>query len=440
MLPAIVQPEYRSPCGLHLIGRALAQRAACGTFFVGEMDGKAVRVLVAHPRLGKRLVGPVTKSRDVPGEHVVLSLAFDHPLRGHQAHAARLRETGNDPARAEIIAQFGHRAKQNIAVGRPDHRAVDHPLDACLPHGRNAVDGAHHVLFDPFEVIGEQLMPESRRCAVLGPEAEVFFIGPNQKALPLLPHVIFTVPIRDRWQAPVQRGNLAPPQPGRIDHPLRVDRALGRLDDPASVGLRDGRRGRGKAMDLGPARPRARRIGMGHARRVHVAAIGFIHDRSDAVEIHQRVQIARFVTGDFIEIHAIELGLGRLQPELMFTRLGLRQIERAGLKHATALPGLGLQLFVEVHGIVLDAADISVVMQPVDIRRRVPCGARGQLVPLQQDNIAPSQLRQVIENRAADHAAPDHNSLSMGLHFRSSKHLRLPACGAFRRAGCRFPT
>ena len=125
-------------------------------------------------------------------------------------------------------------------------------------------------------------------------------------------------------------------------------------------------------MDLGAPRPRACGIGHGHARRVHIAALGFIHDAADAVEVHQRVQPLGLVPADLMEIHAIVFRLGRLQAQLVFARLSLRQIKAAGLEDAAALPRLGLQLFVKAHGVMLQSADVGAVMQPVDIGRRVP--------------------------------------------------------------------
>ena len=65
----------------------------------------------------------------------------------------------------------------------------------------------------------------------------------------------------------------------------------------------------------------------------------------------------------------------------MFTRLCLRQIERAGLEHAAPLSRFLLQFLIKVHGIVLDATDIGAVVQAVNIGRRMPCGPRCQLVP-----------------------------------------------------------
>ena len=74
----------------------------------------------------------------------------------------------------------------------------------------------------------------------------------------------------------------------------------------------------------------------------------------------------------------------------MFTRFSLRQIERAGLEHAASLPRFLFQFLIQVHGIVLDTADVCTIVQAVDIGRRMPCGSRCQFIPFQHHHIGPS--------------------------------------------------
>ena len=77
---------------------------------------------------------------------------------------------------------------------------------------------------------------------------------------------------------------------------------------------------------------------------------------------------------NLMEIHAIKLGLRGLQAQLMLPRLGLRQIERTGLEHATGLARFLFERVIEIHRIMLDPADIGTVMQTMDIGRGVPGG------------------------------------------------------------------
>ena len=213
---------------------------------------------------------------------------------------------------------------------------------------------------------------------------------------------------------PRQRRNLAAPKPGGVDHPAGANVAQGGLDDPRPIGLSLGGCYRAIAVNLRPPRPCARRIGHGHARWVDIAALGFVHDAADAVEVHQRMQPFGLIPAHLIEIHPVIFRLRRLQAQLMLARLRLRKIERTRLEDAAALAGFSLQLFVKTHGIMLQTADVGAVMQPVDIGRRVPCGARGQFRPLQQNHIRPTQFGQVIQDRTADKPAADDHRLRMG--------------------------
>ena len=181
-------------------------------------------------------------------------------------------------------------------------------------------------------------MTKSKRRTVFGPEPQVFFIGPDQKSLALLAQVIFAVTVRDRWQAAVKacdlgdgfgyeilmfrwlqrqgqprhRRHFAAPKSCGIHDPLRGNIAFFSAHDPAAVRLLFGTRDRAKPDDLGPVLPRARGIGVGHARRVHIAARGFEHDAADAVIIDQRVQTLCLVAGDFVEIQTVVFRLGGL--------------------------------------------------------------------------------------------------------------------------------
>ena len=68
-----------------------------------------------------------------------------------------------------------------------------------------------------------------------------------------------------------------------------------------------------------------------------------------------------------------ELGLCGLQAQLMLSFFSLCKVERAGLKDATRLSCFFFQRIIEVHCVMLNAADIRAVMQPMNIGRRMPC-------------------------------------------------------------------
>ena len=64
----------------------------------------------------------------------------------------------------------------------------------------------------------------------------------------------------------------------------------------------------------------------------------------------------------------------------MFTRLGLGQIQAAGLKDAAPLPGFLFQLFIQVHCVMLNTADICAVVQAVNICSSMPRRSRCQFI------------------------------------------------------------
>ena len=228
-----------------------------------------------------------------------------------------------------------------------------------------------------------------------------------------------------RQAEPGHRRHFTAPQAGSIHHPLRVDIALFGAYDPAAIGPRLGTGDRAETLNLGAEQTRAGSIGVGYTGRVDIAAIGLEHDAAHIVELRQRMKFLRLFAADLIKPEAVEFGLCLLKTQLMLALLGLRQIERSRLEHTATLTGFGLELLVQVHRVMLDAGDVVVVVQPVDIRSCMPGRTACQLVALQQDDVAPAELRQVIENRAADKPAPDNHCLRMRSH-EFNPLIRLP--------------
>ena len=285
-------------------------------------------------------------------------------------------------------------------------------------------------------------MGEIEWRAIFGPEPHVFFIGTNEETVAFLPEIILAIPISNRRQTaakvgdfiyrfgdkilvlcrlqrqgqPRQRRHFTAPEARCIHNPLRMNIALFGTHDPRAIRLLVRPDHGAKPFNRRPHRTRARRIGHGHARRVHIAAFGFKHNAAHVIELRKRMQFFGLFTADLIEVQPIIFRLRFLQAQLVLTLLRLRQIKRPRLENATALPGLFLQLFIKVHRIVLDTRDIVVVMQPVDIGGRMPSGPRGQLVPFQKNNVTPTEFREVIEDRAANQATTDHHCLCMRFH------------------------
>ena len=156
-----------------------------------------MRIGIFHTGFRECFIGPVTKTCHIPCEHVVLRFTVDHPLCRQQTQPTGLRETRNNAANKEIVFQLRHRPPKRVCIRRPDHGAIDHPLDPCCGGHRNAFCCTDHVFHDAIQIIREQIMGKIQRGAVLCPELHVFFIGADQQPVAFLPEIIFTIPVGD---------------------------------------------------------------------------------------------------------------------------------------------------------------------------------------------------------------------------------------------------
>ena len=76
---------------------------------------------------------------------------------------------------------------------------------------------------------------------------------------------------------------------------------------------------------------------------------------------------------------------------------------------------------------MLNAGDIVVVVQAVNICRRMPGRPACQLVTFQQDTVCPAKFGKVIEDGTSGKSATNDNDLSIGLHrFVSTSTTRFP--------------
>jgi hypothetical protein len=80
------------------------------------------------------------------------------------------------------------------------------------------------------------------------------------------------------------------------------------------------------------------------------------------------------------------------------------------------LAGDRLDLLVQVDGVGLELGDVRVAVDGMHAAGRVPGRARGQLRALDQHDVAPAGLRQVIEHARADDAPSDDHDAGMGIH------------------------
>jgi hypothetical protein len=80
---------------------------------------------------------------------------------------------------------------------------------------------------------------------------------------------------------------------------------------------------------------------------------------------------------------------------------------------AAALARQLLDLLVQVDGVSLQPGDVGVGVDGMNHAGGVPGGSRGQGLALQQHQVFPAELGQVVKNAAADHAAANDDDPGM---------------------------
>ena len=99
---------------------------------------------------------------------------------------------------------------------------------------------------------------------------------------------------------------------------------------------------------------------------------------------------------------------------------------------ADILAGLLLKRLVEAHRVFVNLAHRVAHVEERQEPRRMPGGARGQLLALQEDAIRPAFFRQMIKGRDADDAAAHNHNPRMRLHWLASSQRRLEDARIFQ--------
>src|SRR6266511_2003627 len=165
-----------------------------------------------------------------------------------------------------------------------------------------------------------------------------------------------------------------------IDDDLRLDRALVRFDTRRASLLDADSRNARLRRDLGSAAPRALGQREGHLAGIDIAVRREVGSAEDAVGRHRGEQLLRLPRRDQIERETERLRPAGLTGELFhpFLGRGPPQRERAA--------------------------------QLADETSRVEGRAAGQIGSLDEDDVAPAEPRQPVEDRAAADAATNDNS------------------------------
>ena len=92
--------------------------------------------------------------------------------------------------------------------------------------------------------------------------------------------------------------------------------------------------------------------------------------------------------------------------------------------HAAGDAGDRLDLLVEIDGVLLQLGDVGIAVERVHAARGVPGRAGGQFRALDQDDVLPAALGQMIGDAGADDASADDDDLGMRPHGESLRWER----------------
>ena len=371
-------------------------------------------------------------------------LAVGHPLRQRHARPARGRDADGIIARRDPIAFQLRRLAQIIAViGGEAFGTVEEGMDPRLRQQRHAGDGLFQDRFEMVEILGQlvkaEILGDARHAPGLGPGFERTqqdlarvllvigaFVGDAQHGKPGKFGNGFGNDIE--MLAGVQRqgdivpgGQIAAPHAAAVHHVFAGNMAAFAAACPVDTGHAAVGGGDARDPDLlddaGPAHPCA----LGQRQR-DIARIGLPIQRQVDARHHVRnlqmgVKRQHFAWGKLIHVHAEGAGQGRLAQDLLAPLPGQRDGDRAALPQAGRQPGFRLKPGVKIGGIFRQPRHVLAGAQLTDQPRRMPGGARGQLLALEQQDVGPAELRQVIGDGTAGNAASDNDDAGLGGQF-----------------------
>ena len=401
--------------------------------------------------LGVALVG--MEAVDVDPRDVDARVAGRDPVGQGPADAAAGDHADRVEARRdEVVPDLRRLAERDRQVGREALRAAEELPDPDVARGRDAAhrrveEGRHAVPvrldLAEGEVVGhafhlprraDGLEEADHEAAALFPVVAVTRRVLEDRELPRHPGerlgdqvVVLGRLVRDADAA--ARAELPRPHPGAVDDELRLDVAPRRRDpDGASVAGGDAR-DRHALDDRDAVLPGS--LGQGHGRvhRVHPPVLPHVEAGQDVVDPREREEPSDLVGRDLFDVVA-EVPVERRDPAVLLEAVRVRgQLDEAQGLEARAVAGLGLEAPPEIARVhaQLDRGRRGRAEGGHEARR-VPGRAGGQPVALQQDDVPPAQLGQVIRHRAADHPASDDHDARPARQFLAGHRRPPPVC------------
>ena len=189
-----------------------------------------------------------------------------------------------------------------------------------------------------------------------------------------------------------QRGDLARPQAGGVDHMFGDNVAARGRHPPFALGQRCQRGDRGLLINLRPLAACGGGVNMRRAGRVQMAVQRVPQGAQDAVDIDEIGAFANLFGTDQMGVEPHMAMFGARRPQVIHPLRGGRQGHAADLVQATGQIAQRLQLAVEIDGIALQGGHVGIGVEGVECAGGVPRRAGGQFRPLQQNDIAPAEF------------------------------------------------
>ncbi len=203
---------------------------------------------------------------------------------------------------------------------------------------------------------------------------------------------------------------------GRRDHVLAGDVALVGLHQPLAGSRPLDRGDHRRAVDLRTQRPRALGESLGQVGGLDIPVVGVLDGAEDAVGLAERPDFLELRRSQHVHLHADRAGDAGVVHVLVPAVLGSRQADVRHPLEADRLAGLRFEPAVKPHRIFVNLPDGIAHVEERQQPGGMPGRAGGQLLPLDQHDIRPALLGQVVERRHADDAAADDHRTRVTSH------------------------
>jgi hypothetical protein len=203
---------------------------------------------------------------------------------------------------------------------------------------------------------------------------------------------------------------------------LGDDVALGRMHPPFPGGRAFDRLRLGMFVNLSAGAARALAQRHGEISRGDVSVVRVVKRADDgggigaAAQFDQRPQLLHALGTDDLEGHTDGVGRAAVLLVLVHALFAGRQAQVAAHVETDVLSGLLRQALVEIDRVFMQLADRVTHIEERQQAGGVPRGPGRELGALDQGDIGPALLRQVIERAHPNHAAADNQDPNMRLH------------------------